>query len=180
MLKLKVSTGKYKNTNLYVPTNSEPVKNVVKQSAFSYIGKDAINKSTVLDLYCASGQLGFEALSNNAEKVVFVDEDYNSKECVLKTLAKLNITNCTFIHKDALKVIGESNEKYKLVFADPPYTYKHKHLLKTVNYVVDTTGIFVFFHSSKLNSEDLIAEEMTLIQTRTFGNSAYSVYVLNK
>lgn len=179
MLKLKISTGKFKNTNLCVPTNSEPVKNVVKQSAFSFIGEQILNNANILDLYCGSGQLGFEALSNNANVVTFVDEDYNSKECVQKTLIKLNIQNCNFIHKDALKVIGESNTKYSLVFADPPYSYKHKHLLKTVHYVLQKNGIFVFFHSSKITNEDLAAEELKLLETRIFGNSAYSVYVLN-
>lgn len=177
-LKLYISTGKYKRTILNVPKNCKPVKDIVKQSAFSFIGNITLNNKTVLDLYAGSGQLGFEALSNNAKLVTFVDEDYNSRESIKKTILKLNLNNANIIHKDALKVIGEMDEKFDIVFADPPYNYKHKHLLKTVNYVLNKGGIFVFFHSSKITNQDLLAEELQLIETRIFGLSAYSVYKL--
>ena len=179
-MNLHISTGKFKRTILSVPNKSEPVKDIVKQSAFSYIGNEVLEDKPVLDLYCASGQLGFEALSNGAATATFVDEDYNSKHAVQKTVEKLNLQNCTeFLHKDALKFIGENDKTFDIVFADPPYSYKHRHLLKTVHYVVNTGGIFVFFHKSELTDKDLQAENLKKLETRIFGKSAYSVYINN-
>lgn len=176
-LKLYISTGKYRKTILNVPDNSEPVKDVVKQSAFSYIGKEFVENKYIADLYCGSGQLGFESLSLGAKTATFVDEDYNAKVSVNKTVEKLNLQEvCEFIHKDALKFIGENDKGFDLVLADPPYSYKHKHLLKTVNYIVNNGGVFVFFHKSDISEEDLQAEKLKKIETRKFGKSAYSVY----
>ena len=176
-LKLYISTGKFKRTILNVPTNCRPVKDIVKQSAFSFIGSEFIRNKNVLDLYSGSGQLGFEALSQKAKSVTFVDNDYNSRESIKKTIQKLNLMdNTVVIHKDALKVIGEIDQKFDIIFADPPYNYKHKHLLKTVNYVLNNNGIFIFFHSSKIEKTNLFVEGLSKIQTRIFGLSAYSVY----
>ncbi len=176
-MKLYISTGKFKRTILSVPDSSEPVKDIVKQSAYSYIGSEYLKDKSVLDLYCASGQLGFEALSNGASTATFVDEDFNSKHAVQKTVEKLNLQECTeFLHKDALKFIGENDKAFDIVFADPPYTFKHRHLLKTVHYVVNTNGIFVFFHKSDLSEEELQAENLKKVETRVFGKSAYTIY----
>ena len=74
-MNLHISTGKFKRTILSVPNKSEPVKDIVKQSAFSYIGNEVLEDKPVLDLYCASGQLGFEALSNPNSPKIVVDKD---------------------------------------------------------------------------------------------------------
>lgn len=175
-MKLHVSTGKYKNTVLKVPKVAKPVKNIIKQSVFNYLDNiGAIKDATVLDLYSGSGNLGIESLSRGSRAVTFVDNDYEAVKCINENLQKLNILDENqVVNRDSLKYVGESEIQFSLVFADPPYNEHTKHLLKTVHYVVEPGGLFVYMHNK--NNTDLDAFDLNLVETRCFGKSCFTVY----
>lgn len=174
-MNLHVSTGKYKNSILKVPKCARPVKNIVKQSLFNYLENLGLLKdSSVLDLYSGSGNLGIESLSRGAKNCTFVDNDFEAIKFITENVQKLNLQNSQIINRDSLKFIGETESQFDLVFADPPYTDHIKHLLKTVHYTLVPGGVFVYMHSK--NTIDLQAFDITLLETRCFGKSCFTVY----
>ena len=176
-MKLKISGGYLKNSNLIVPETAKPVKNIVKQSLFSYLGND-LKEKKVLDLFAGSGNLGIEAISRGAKFVTFVENNYRAYKNIQENLVNLNLTDrAEVIRMDCLKFIGQASEDYDLVFADPPYETASKHFLKTVHIVVNSSkpeGLLIYFHQNNLENREV--ENMELLETRTFGKSGYSVY----
>ncbi|HVY11943.1 MAG TPA: 16S rRNA (guanine(966)-N(2))-methyltransferase RsmD [Alphaproteobacteria bacterium] len=79
-------------------------------------------KARVLDGFCGSGALGFEALSRGASFALFLDDN----AAALK-LAKTNAENlraeksCLFELRDLAQPQRWKEAKFDLVFLDPPY-----------------------------------------------------------
>lgn len=80
----------------------------------------------VLDCYCGSGVLAFEALSRGARSAVMIDNDAAVCRLVRSTATNLGLSEVVTIMKtDALHAIGTlSRHSIDLVFADPPYAQR--------------------------------------------------------
>ena len=65
---MKIISGKYKGRNLlgHELDGTRPTMDRVKESLFAMI-QDYLEDSVILDLFSGSGNLGIEALSNNAK-----------------------------------------------------------------------------------------------------------------
>lgn len=173
-MKLKITSGYLKNSNLAVPKSAEPVKSIVKQSLFNYLA-ELIEDKIVIDLYSGSGNLGIEAVSRGAKYAVLVDTDYEAIKCLNDNVRKLDLENKVEVEvKDSLKFIEHSPEKFDIIFADPPYNAPTSHLLNTVSKIIESDGFFVYFH--KTTKDILEVKNMKLLRTKKFGKSAYSVY----
>ncbi len=88
--------------------------------------QEAIPESRVLDLFAGSGAVGLEALSRGASTAVFVETDSRALEANLAMVGarreEFEILRADA--RDAVAVLGRRNEKFGLVFADPPYALK--------------------------------------------------------
>jgi len=172
-MKLKISSGILKNSNLLVPKSAKPVKAIVKQSAFNYLG-EAIKNKMIIDLFAGSGNIGIEAISRGAKFTTFVEQDYSAYKTIQENLVNLNIEGkAEVIHQDVLKYLGSCESKYDLIFADPPYTNPSNHFLKTVYMVCKNNSILIYFNKTGKNP---VVENMKILETRTFGDSGYSIY----
>ncbi len=95
---------------------------IVREAIFNILtSRDLINDVNVLDLFCGSGSLGFEAISRGAKHIFMVDSDYYNLQLVKKTAETLNVSsNVTLICASADK-LPQSIAKCDLIFIDPPY-----------------------------------------------------------
>ncbi len=120
---MRVITGTARGRRLISPEGYDvrPTTDKVKESIFNIIQFD-VPGSVVLDLFSGSGQLGIEAISRGAEKAVFVDSSKKSLATV-----KANIDICKFtsmaktVFSDAFSFLQMTDEKFDIVFLDPPY-----------------------------------------------------------
>ena len=100
---------------------TRPTTDRVKEGLFSAIQFD-IEGRRVLDLFAGTGQLGIEALSRGAAFCDFVD----SAPAALKVVQR-NVKICgfedraTFHGKDFNAFLTGRQERYGLIFLDPPY-----------------------------------------------------------
>lgn len=122
---MKIIAGKYRGLKLDV-TNQDirPTKSVVKEAIFNILAHSYgtyLNDGIVLDLFCGSGALGFEALSRGAKKVIMVDKDTSNAEWNLKQLShSINVSDVEIIRSDVLKLRPHDN-KCDIIILDPPY-----------------------------------------------------------
>ncbi|MBP7859539.1 RsmD family RNA methyltransferase [Patescibacteria group bacterium] len=181
-IKLKIASGNLINSNLLVGEGVEPVKKIIKNSAFNYLRNNIENgfeKKKICDLFAGSGNLGIESLSNNADWVDFVEQIPANANIIKQNLNNLNLTeNSEVFTKDALKYITKSKTKYDIVFADPPYAIPVGHLLKNIYKILSKNGIFVYFHQK--STLELKTTNLELMTSRIFGKSGFSVYKLAK
>lgn len=80
-----------------------------------------LNGAKVLDMYAGSGALGFEALSRGAEKVIFVEKDWDAVKTIMKTADKLDVKDKVEIIRGNVKWVNLKGEHFDLILVDPPY-----------------------------------------------------------
>lgn len=120
---MRVIAGRSGGVRLFSPKRGvRPTMDRVKAAIFSSLG-EALVGARVLDLFAGSGALGIEALSRGAESAVFVEEDRRSIAAIEKNLAVAKLTGRVRQHDvfRFLKNAGALGDRFRIIFADPPY-----------------------------------------------------------
>lgn len=119
---IRIVAGKYRHRTLKFPSleTTRPTKDMVREALFSSLGEKTINAS-ILDLFSGSGSLAIEAISRGAKKGICVDKDEISAKTIKDNVRTLGIDNISIINDDYKNVISNLNEKFDIIFLDPPY-----------------------------------------------------------
>jgi 16S rRNA (guanine966-N2)-methyltransferase len=120
---MRVIAGCAGGVRLISPKNGvRPTMDRVKAAIFSSLGEMVIG-ARVLDLFAGTGALGIEALSRGANAALFVEQDRQSISAIEKNLSKTQLAG-RVRQQDVfgfLKNARATAEKFRIVFADPPY-----------------------------------------------------------
>ena len=180
---LRVISGKVRGLKLDTPKNQDvrPTTDRVKESLFNMINP-YIRESNVLDLFAGTGSLGIECLSRGAKNCVFVDKSRESINIVKSNVKKARVENESTIlnidFKDAVKRLSTQNQKFDVIFMDPPY-YENMFIdcLKSIDELnlLHEDGIIVVEHDTKDQFEETIGR---LVKTRDkkYGNTTITFY----
>ena len=101
--------------------DTRPSSDMTKQAVFNII-QNYVEGAVFLDLFAGSGQMGIEALSRGAKTAVFIDiapkavevNKSNHKHCGMMEQARV-------AQMDAQSFLQGTNQKFDIVFLDPPY-----------------------------------------------------------
>ena len=101
--------------------STRPTLDRVKEPLFSIL-QSYIQDANILDLFAGSGALGIESLSRGANHCTFCDLSYKAINMIKENLTKTRLVEkSTIINKDYKKCLNELNERYDIIFIDPPY-----------------------------------------------------------
>ena len=120
---MRIISGLARGTKLYTleGENTRPTLDRVKEPLFSII-QNYIKDANVLDLFAGSGALGLEALSRGAKKAILCDKSYEAIDIIKKNINKTHFEEKTKVMcMDYKKCLLTINEKFDLIFIDPPY-----------------------------------------------------------
>ena len=93
---------------------------------------------TVYDLYCGTGTIS-QAMALKAKRVIGVEINEDAVNSAVANTKLNNLSNCSFICGDVLKVLDDLTVKPDIIVLDPPREGIHpKALTKIINYGVDT------------------------------------------
>lgn len=174
---MRVISGKYKGKKLigFDIDGTRPTMDRVKESIFSMIQKDILNK-TVLDLFSGSGSLGIEAISNKASMCYFVDNNKLLIDIIRKNTKNMNGVNIIKDdYKNALIYFKNNNIKFDIIFLDPPYKFKliNDSINKIHEYdLLNKGGIIV----CEYEIEDVDTDYYTLIKEKRYGSKFVKIY----
>jgi 16S rRNA (guanine966-N2)-methyltransferase len=128
---MRIIAGSKRGMKLLPPKthDTRPITDRVKESLFSVLYKyDVIEDGVIGDLFCGTGSMGLEALSRGAKWVTFAEKDLKVAAILDKNIERGGFGVASKIIKaNAFKVGapvevgGAAEEKYNLVFVDPPY-----------------------------------------------------------
>lgn len=124
MGEVRVIAGLWRGRKLPV-LNAEglrPTTDRVKETLFNWLMND-IAHARCLDCFAGSGSLGIEALSRQAQAVVFLEKFANAANQLKKNLQALKSENGTVMNVDTLHYLSQKNsgEPFDIVFIDPPF-----------------------------------------------------------
>ena len=145
---MRVISGKAKGVSLKTPQglNTRPTTDRVKEALFSIIQFD-LPAACVLDLFAGTGQLGIEALSRGAKSAVFIDARDDACRLVKENLKRTKFDSfAQVIRADYMAYLKRCNDKFDLIFLDPPYAEVFlENSLKTITEIdiLQTGGIIV-------------------------------------
>ncbi len=150
-MSLRICGGIYRSRRITCPSKwVRPTSSYVKEAIFSTLGAD-MDGSKVLDLFSGSGNLGIEAISRRAHKVVFVDKSRNCIKIIEKNLNSLGAKDkATLVHLDAWTFVHKCKERFDFIFMDPPYNKGlATEMAPIVCRLLIGSGILVIEHSPK-------------------------------
>lgn len=148
---MRVIAGKARRIQLRTISGDDtrPTTDRIKETLFNMINHQLYDIN-FLDLFSGSGGIAIEALSRGAKSATFVENNRKAVKCIEENLKKTHLEEeATVLCCDAmsaLKRLENDNQKFEIVFLDPPY---NKELEK---------NILIF-----LSKSDLINENSTII-----------------
>jgi len=177
---MRVQTGTAKGRKLKSPSGSDirPTSSRVKKSIFDRLGN--IDGAYVLDLFAGTGSLGIEALSRNAEHVVFIERDRTAASVIRENIEKCGFNAKTKVisadYTKAVRILQEGSERFNLVFIDPPYNvYKAKipsDFVNEIRELLETPWEIVVEHDKVYNLDG----SANYIETRGYGSTQVSYF----
>lgn len=169
---MKIISGKYKGRNIigFDIVGTRPTMDRVKESLFAMI-QNYIDNSNCLDLFAGSGNLGLEAMSEGASVCTFIDSNKVAVKTINENLAKLNIENGKVYLKDFRTFLKETNDKYNLIFIDPPYKTSFIKdaliLIERYDLLIDN-GLVILESDSK--DKLIYSDYYSVLKERKFGD----------
>lgn len=122
---LRVTGGALGGRTLVAPPGRgvRPTTDRVREALFARLGP--LEGLRVLDLYAGTGSLGIESLSRGAAGVVFAERARASLDALQRNVASLGLAGRVRVLRldvaAAVAHLGRTEERFDLVFADPPY-----------------------------------------------------------
>jgi 16S rRNA (guanine966-N2)-methyltransferase len=120
--KLRIIAGEFRGRRIAVPSRPglRPTPDRVRETLFNWLGQ-WLPGLACLDLFAGSGALGFEAASRGAKRVVMVENDRPTVEMLEKTCREFAAGQVEIVAGDALAFLQKTDEKFDIVFLDPPF-----------------------------------------------------------
>ena len=180
---MRIIAGDYKGRKIFEPLDKEtrPLKDLTKESIFNILehsknGGIFIKKSYVLDIFSGTGSFGLECISRGASKVYFIELHKPSIKILTKNIEKLDCEKKVKLFSENvfnLKKINKIREnKFNLIFLDPPYKEKNITLLlneiNEMKILIDE-GIIVLHRHKRSN--DNFDNKFKILRTENYGIS---------
>ncbi|MBA4347345.1 MAG: 16S rRNA (guanine(966)-N(2))-methyltransferase RsmD [Clostridiales bacterium] len=161
--------------------DTRPTLDRVKEAIFGSIQFD-IPGSCVLDLFSGSGNLGFEATSRGANKVICNDHNRDCAEQIRRNAKMLALDGVVQVtckdYAACLNDLARAGERFDFVFLDAPYkdgtAQKAAEQIFELGLLSDG-GRVILEHAEKLPPQ-LTTSLAKLTQTRRYGSCAVSVF----
>ena len=118
---MHIISGKYRGKKLkgFEVDGTRPTMDRVKESLFGMI-QSYVGDSRVLDLFAGSGALGLEAISNGAREAYLVDNNIEAIKVIRDNIKNMD-DDIKVIKSDYKNFLKETDEKFDIIFLDPPY-----------------------------------------------------------
>ena len=156
--------------------DTRPTTDKVKGTIFNIL-YDRVAESKVLDLFSGSGAMGIEALSRGATSACLVDSSPKAIEIIRKNLEFTKLS-ADVICRPADKFLQGCNERFDVIFMDPPYFSNHiTDCLKIISEkdILSDGGIIV----AESDKKEIFPAEISsfnLMDERFYGRVAVRFY----
>ena len=179
---MRIISGIYKGKKILEPKDNQtrPLKDLTKESIFNIINhsnKFNINltNSNVLDLFSGVGSFGIECLSRGVKKVIFVEKYHKVLPVLKKNLSNLKIDEKYQIMEIDLfekSSFDKINDKFDIIFLDPPY--KEKKLSNLIDEIykkkiLNNDGIIIIHRHKK--EKDKFSNKFKILDEKKYGIS---------
>ena len=167
---MQLTGGQFKGRKIVTPKGVRPTLSIVRESVFNilYSHFGTFGEMNFLDMFLGSGIMTFEALSRGF-KTVSCEINPQVIKCANENVQELNLCP-KFLRGDSLKLVKKINEKFSVIYADPPWDYSYLQIFQAAADLLLQDGILiaecdkkkkpdVLFELGKVNTLELFREK---------------------
>mgnify|MGYP000625087434 CR=1 FL=1 len=190
VLTTQIIAGKYKGKKIELPsldvTRSSKAR--LKESYFNVLQFDIIDKIFV-ECFAGSGSIGLEAVSRDAKRAYFIEQNRNSYNILVKNCKNIDMSKCqtmlgdTFVQTPSILNSLKNSSDELIIYIDPPFDFRdgmediYEESFEMVrNIENDNVFIITFEHVSTLEMPEILGH-FKLSKTKQFGKSSLSYYI---
>ncbi|MFH5882850.1 16S rRNA (guanine(966)-N(2))-methyltransferase RsmD [Halalkalibaculum sp. DA3122] len=177
---MRIITGTLKGRKINIPKTLKvrPTSDRTKEGLFSVIeARRYIRDANVLDLFAGSGNLGVEAISRGASRVLFVDNDHFNIRHIEELGREFDIEDqIRTAVADVADFLDGPPLPYDIIFSDPPYEYpRMEQMIETIleKGWLNDRGWFVLEHDKR---HDFI-EHPNCFFSKAYGRTIVSIFL---
>jgi 16S rRNA (guanine(966)-N(2))-methyltransferase RsmD len=176
---VRIISGFLKARRFSVPKSfpSRPTTDFAKEGLFNVLEHQmALYNLEILDLCAGTGNISFEFISRESGEVTAVDMNSNCLRFIQKNAEIFNIKDhLDTIKSDILQYLRKTERKFDLIFADPPYDYKHHAEIAQIVFERDLLkedGLLIIEHGKYTTLSAITHFDIC----RTYGNVLFSFF----
>ena len=132
----------------------------------------------VLDLFSGTGNIAFEFISRGCKDLTCVERHYQGITYTKRICKELKCEEYLNLFKmDVLKYLNKCDDKFDIIFADPPYDYPYyEKLIKLVfdKCLLNEQGIIIVEHDLNVSLDS----HQNFLEKRKYGASHFSFFSL--
>lgn len=183
---MRIIGGSHRGRKLLSPVGQDirPTSDRTRQAVFNALQhRQAVVDSVVLDGFCGTGALAFEALSQGSTQAVLMDVASSSLDLAKKNAAGLGfVDDCVFFQHDSTKLMNRplNTMPASLIFLDPPY--RKGFVMPAVKALQDggwfaATGWLIVETEKDISHASLLLDDSFNLDTqKTYGDTVVSFF----
>ena len=177
---MRIISGKYKSKRIFAPKHLpvRPTTDMAKESLFNILNnRFYFEELAVLDLFAGIGSISFEFASRGTKNITSVDQNTGCIKFLNSINDELQL-DLVIIKSDVYKFLKRvSNQKYDIIFADPPYDFEEIKLQNIIDLVFENkmlqeNGILIIEHSSHTD----LSNSVGYSQSKKYGGNMFSFF----
>ncbi len=108
---------------------TRPSSDRLKEAMFNQIGP-YFSGGQILDVFSGSGAVAIEAISRGMTKATLIEKDRKAQAIIETNISNFKLKESTKLLKgDVQSVLKTINDKFDIIFLDPPYDYKEMEIV---------------------------------------------------
>lgn len=175
---MRIISGKYKSRRFQLPTKftARPTTDFARESLFNILNnRFEWENCDALDLFSGTGSIAIEFVSRGCKHVVSVESSVKNHAFIQKVKEILDAKELLTVKADVFSFIKSCNQKFDIIFADPPYDLKDLSKIPAKIFdhgLLKPNGVFILEHS-KNNS---FTDHPSFKEERKYGNVHFSFF----
>ncbi|MBS1797963.1 MAG: 16S rRNA (guanine(966)-N(2))-methyltransferase RsmD [Acidobacteria bacterium] len=164
---MRIISGLYRGRVLKSPSGykTRPTSDRLRETLFNILQTKIDSETRFLDLCAGTGAIGIEALSRGAGFADFVDKSRRACALIEENLDLLAVPEEQTVvfqstAEDFLRRAAEKNERWSVVFYDPPYADNYLRVLKAFgdpeSGLLEADGLLIAEHHAKNELPDAV------------------------
>jgi 16S rRNA (guanine966-N2)-methyltransferase len=154
-----------------------PTPDRIRETLFNWLAEDC-RGAAVLDCFAGSGALGLEALSRGASSLVALELQSQAVAGLQADVERLQTTAVEIVSGDALQSIARLQQRFDIVFIDPPYARAELRLQVFERLEAGdclSPGARLYFEWPTTESFELPSEGLQWLKQKSAGRVNYAI-----
>ena len=153
-----------------------PTTSKVRLAITSMLSQELIEKSKILDIFAGIGSVSEEFDKFSPKKIVMIEKNLKN----IKVLKKKFKNKYEIIKGDVYSLVPKLNEKFNIIFADPPY--EHREFPRIADLIfeskaIEEDGLLIYEHYKDYVLPDQYID-FKKVRDKKYGDSRLSIYKL--